>query len=333
MAPAADEGARLIGTRLILDPDLRFSELEKQLELGGWIRRPARTVLPPILPGEPELAQWASGSGEALLTYTLNPVVHLRVLDVSGESAASEVDGLARTLPVLHPDDLGCSLESNDVRTVVRGILAAAHLNAYDLAAPIGQLAGHRDPTVAETAARAHLDLLHAQALAFTRSNRLGDSLAITLGALAGNAIRLLAALPDAAPDEILGLRPTEEDYQAVFPEELAPKLFEEYEEMWQHPPRISPGSDRRQLRVHACPVPLLASDNAFSRPFPMRYRGVAPLLRQDRVWLAWKYCAPGSQSGLAFDGLVNVRENWVWFPKAYSVIMRVVGTGPSGVR
>ena len=323
----------MTGTRLILDPGLRFSELEKRLELGGWTRRPARTVMPPTLPGEPELAQWVSGSGDALLTYTLNPVVHLRVLDVSGESAPSQVDGLARTLPVLHPEDLARCLESKDVRTVLRGILAAAQLNAYDLAAPIGQLAGHRDPTVAETAARAHLDLLHAQTLAFARSNRLGDDLAITLGALAGNAIPLLAALPDAAPDEILGLRPTEEDYQAVFPEELVPKLFAAYEDMWQHPPRISPGSDRRQLRVHACPVPLLASDNPFSRPFPMGYRGVAPLLRQDLVWLAWRYTAPGNQSGLAFDGLVHVRGNWVWFPKAYSVITRIVGTGPSDVR
>jgi hypothetical protein len=323
MVTAAGEGSRVSDTRLILDPALPFDELGNRLASAGWIRRPATTVLPSILPGEPELAQWTSASGETLITYTMNPVVHLRVLDVSGASASSHRDGLAAVLPTLDLDDLVRTLESDDVRSVLRGILAAEALEAYDLAAPIGLLASHRDPTVAQAAARAHLDLLHTHALALAAGNRLGDDLTIVLGAICANAMPLLATLPDATPDDILGLRPTEEDYQAVFPDRIGQRLFEAYEELWKDPPRIAPGPDRRQLRVHACPAPLLATDNQFSRPFPTGYRAVAPMLRQDRVWLAWRYCAPGNQTGMAFDGLVHVAGNWVWFPKVFNVLRR----------
>ena len=52
----------------------------------------------------------------------------------------------------------------------------------------------------------------------------------------------------------------------------------------------------------------------------------MASLLRQDTVWLCWKYCAPGTQSGLAFDGLVHVNGDWVWFPKLHDAMMRAVG-------
>ena len=310
--------------RLVLDPGVRFAELEARLENGGWIRRPSTTTLPPILPGEPELAQWRSQS-DVLLTYTFNPVVHLRVLEIFGAAATSQRDVLSSTLPTVSLQDLERGLEADDPRMVLRAIMAAGELDASDLAERIGLLAAHRERVVAESAARVHLDLLHTRASALAATDRAAE-LAIALGAICGNATPLLATLPEAEPDEILGLRPTEPDYDALFSPDLAGRLFEHYEPLWNQPPRVSPGPARRELRVHACPASLLGSENSFSRPFPGGYRAVAPLLRPDSVWLCWKYCAPGSQSGLAFDGLVHVNGDWVWFPKVYDAMMRAAG-------
>jgi hypothetical protein len=133
----------------------------------------------------------------------------------------------------------------------------------------------------------------------------------------------LLATLPDAEPDEILGLQPAEEDYLEVFAAEVAQPLAEAYDQLWKRPPRVSPGPARRDLRVHACPASLFGADNPFARRFPTGYQSIAPALNPDRVWLAWRYSAPGRDTGLAFDGLVFVRGNWVWFPKPFDVISR----------
>ena len=80
-------------------------------------------------------------------------------------------------------------------------------------------------------------------------------------------------------------------------------------------------------IQVHACPVALLGTEHPLALPLarklPEGYRALAPYLRPNRVWLAWRYTKPGTTAGLAFDGLVHVRGAWVWFPKPH----RVVGT------
>jgi hypothetical protein len=311
---------------IVLPRDFSFSELHARLDRGGWHARPvAGTVarIPSsIIPGETELAQWRLESDGTLLTYTFNPVVSLRVLHVSGEGAAAQRSALAAALPAVSPDEIGDALASSDARTVLWGILAAAETDAVDFADRIGLLAAHRDPTVAERAARVHLDLLHSQAVALATTDR-SDELSIALSAICGNALPLLAALPGATSDEMLGLQPSEEDCRAVFAGDVGLAAFQEYDELWRKPPTISPGAERNQLQVRACPASLFASENQFSNAFPAGYRGVAPYLQPDRVWLAWKYCAPGSSTGLAFDGLVHVGDHWVWFPKVYHVVAR----------
>lgn len=312
---------------IILPRDFSFSDLQARLEHRGWDARPvagAAAGLPlSIIPGETELAQWRLESDGTLLTYTFNPVVSLRVLHLSGDRAGAHRSALVAALPAVSPDEIGHALASSDARTVLWGILAAAESEAVDFADRIGVLAAHRDPAVAERAARVHLDLLHSQAVALATTDRV-DELSIALSAICGNALPLLAALPGATPDEMLGLQPTEEDCQAVFAGDVGLAVFQEYDDLWREPPTITPGVERNQLQVRACPASLFASENRFSNAFPAGYRGVTPYLRPDRVWLAWKYCAPGSSTGLAFDGLVHVGDRWVWFPKVYHVFARL---------
>jgi hypothetical protein len=312
---------------LVLEPALAFGALETRLRQQGWTRRPSASVTGPIIPGEPELAQWRLDRDGTLLTYTFNPVVHLRVLHVSGGASAAQRDALAQALPTLGVDDVGRALDAGDARTVLRGILAAAEIGALDLADRIGLLAAHREPAVAQAAARVHLELLHAKAIVLARVER-PDELSATLSAICGNAWPLLAALPGATADQILGLQPMEEDCREVFAGDLGAAVFEAYDQLWTDPPTVSPGPDRRELQIRACPAVLFGTRNRFSNAFPAGFQSVAPYLRDDRVWLAWRYCAPGSQSGLAFDGLVHVREHWVWFPKVYQVVPRIIGNG-----
>jgi hypothetical protein len=192
-------------TSLVLEPGLTFADLESRLARVGWTRRPASTALPSILPGEPELAQWRSHLDDAVLTYTFNPVVQLRVLRLSGHGAAHRAS-LSRVLPTLETADLARGLESADPRTILRAILAASETGAADLADRIGLLAGHGEPAVAETAARVHLELLHVSATRLADEQRF-EALPPVLTAICGNAMPLLAALPASTPDELLGLR------------------------------------------------------------------------------------------------------------------------------
>jgi hypothetical protein len=335
MAAGIGKGARLIdsaarvGTsgndrRMVVSPAVSFVEMEPRLVLAGWRRRPDTAVTAPVLPGEPELAQWRRDDDDSLLTYTFNPVVKLRALQVSGPSAAIHGEAIAATLPTVSPDDIARALGAGDPRELLRGILTASELEAVEFAGPIGLLAAHREPVVAEAAARVHLALLHAAATMLARTDRV-EELAGVLDAICGNALPLLAALPAATPDEILGLQPTEEDCREVLVDEVAGRVAAAYDALWDTEPAIDPGPDRRELRVRACPASLFSSENPFSHSFPGGYRNAAPYLRHGRVWLAWRYCAPGNQSGFAMDGLVHVRGHWVWFPKVYDAVARAL--------
>lgn len=310
------------GATLVLRADVAFGAIEEYFTRAGWARV-GGVVTSPILPSEPELAQWRLTTDDTMATYTFNPAVRLRVLEVQGQHAAAQSGQLEQALPVMRETDVAHALQAQDSRTILRGILAASALKAVALAGPIGLLAGHRDPSVADAAARVHLALLHRSAITLARAHDRTQELALVLAAIAGNALPLLSALPDVMPDEMLGLQPTDEDCEAVLVPEVAGAVFEAYERLWETPPRVSPGPHRRTVRVHACPAALFASPNPFADAFPMGYRDVAPVLRPDYVWIAWRYCEPGSTSGLAFDGLVHARDHWIWMPKVFDVILR----------
>jgi hypothetical protein len=314
-------------TSLVLEPGLSFADLERRLERAGWTRRPVTTMTPSILPGEPEVAQWRSASDEAILTYTFNPVVHLRVLRLADERSSVHRESLARVLPTLSAADIARSIEAADPRTILRGILAASETAATDLAGPIGVLAGHREPAVAEAAARVHLDLLHVSAAMLADEQRF-EALVPVLAAICGNAMPLLAALPGATPDELMGLQASDEDCRAVFVDAMSDRVYEAYDRIFSKPERITPGPHRTELQVRACPASLFVTANPFSNAFPMGYRNIAPYLRADRVWVAWRYCVPGTHSGYALDGLVHARANWVWFPKIFNVLIGIATSG-----
>jgi len=117
----------------------------------------------------------------------------------------------------------------------------------------------------------------------------------------------------------IASLQPRDDDFEKVFLGDTAELARKAYRNLWAGKMRIPfPSSAQTEIRCATAPAGMLKSANALSRQFPGGYRSIAPVLNPHRVWIAWKYLAPGTQSGLSLDGLVWVDDHWAWFPKPY---------------
>lgn len=295
----------------------------------GWERR--QVPMPSgVLPGgEPEHARWArclDGGDESILVYAFNPPLALRTLSVAGPGAELERRALARLLPIETEASIQAALGERNPEIVLRAIAAARALDAFSLAGPVGLAARHPDRLVAQTAARAHLSLLEGATSALI-ARAAWHELEPVLGAMASNALSLLSSLPRASDDELLGLRPTEEDCASALAADWAERIFQAYDEQWDaQPPRVSVPAGHDRLHVWACPALLFGRGTPFSRRFPPGYGSLGAVLRPGPVWLAWAYQARDGGDCIEFDGLVHVRSQWVWFPKLHRVVGEHLG-------
>ena len=139
-------------TTLVVQPQVTFSELGAELAQLGWSRGRGTLTAPPIIPGEPEFASWLTGSGEAQISYTFNPVVHLRVLVFYGNDVVSLREKVESVLPTLDSSDLRELLRSGEPRNVLLGILAARELKVTSVLDLLGPLTNHSEPVVARAA-------------------------------------------------------------------------------------------------------------------------------------------------------------------------------------
>jgi hypothetical protein len=308
----------------VIDPALGFPAMAAALESIGFRRDPSvRPLTRDVLPGEPELAAWTIGDGAARLTYTLNPVVSLRVLapsEVPGETLAL----VASRLPLLDAPAVARLLAEADPRRVLLGLFAARTLGARELAPQVEALRVHTDPLVSR-AAKSTWDALDGGREGAARREALR-----LLQILCEQAIPVLASLagPGGAT-EVEALRPRAEDFPRIFRPEIAEAARAAYEDLWRSPPRVEPlASSSVELEVVACPAGMLGEENELSRRFPGGYRSLAPLLMTDRVWFVWRYLRPGAEAGMRYDGLVRIDDRWVWLPKPYRVVGAIVKAG-----
>ena len=134
----------------------------------------------------------------------------------------------------------------------------------------------------------------------------------------------LLPLLPRLAGSEWEALvetfRPRPGDCALAF---LESGPFEEmYDKVWSNiPKRSGVAPDQTEVRAVAATTALLRDTNPISGAFPGGYARIAHLLAPDRVWVAWKYVRPGQTAGMAFDGLVQIGDRWVWFPHPWRAI------------
>jgi hypothetical protein len=117
-------------------------------------------------------------------------------------------------------------------------------------------------------------------------------------------------------------LKPRPEDYAAVFVGDAATAAQQGYRELWSAPPRALGKPGQSEVHAFALLAEVLRSENPSSRQFPGGYRRIADQLQPDRVWVRFKYLAPGAAAGMSYDGLVHFADgHWAWFPKPWRVL------------
>jgi len=143
------------------------------------------------------------------------------------------------------------------------------------------------------------------------------------LQAAARSAVDALLVLVDPArTGERLGffqsLRPRATDYGRVFVSATVPVAQAFYEAMWTQPMEMTWNLRQTELRVAAALAEDFTEWNARAEPFPQGYRSVARYLQPGIIWVRWEMKEPGDLYGLSADGLVQLEERWVWFPRPF---------------
>lgn len=129
----------------------------------------------------------------------------------------------------------------------------------------------------------------------------------------------LQAIAADDGGETIRSLMPRDGDYALAFTGEAVAAARRFFADWWQQQGEKPAGIDpSARIEVHLCPAGLLGDDNALSRPFPSGYRQIADWLDPQRVWVAWRYVAPGAAGGIAMNGLVWLDDHFAWFPKPW---------------
>lgn len=138
---------------------------------------------------------------------------------------------------------------------------------------------------------------------------------------------RVLAPFLLAGKDPVAltrALRPLPEDYDKVFRTEVAAGLRSLYDAVWETSPAITRKPHQNVLLVHASVAEGFFPGSVMMEAFPGGYAGLAEVLVPGRVWVCWKFVAPGQRLGMAWDGLVHIDERWVWFPRPWVFVKRL---------
>lgn len=117
-------------------------------------------------------------------------------------------------------------------------------------------------------------------------------------------------------------MAPRPGDASLLFRPEVAPAVEQAAAELFaSFRPEIElyfPKPDQTELRVWAASVEELVAGHP---EFPGGYAAVAPFLLDGPTWYRWRIAAPGTELGLAYDGLVDLGDHFAWFPKPWRLL------------
>lgn len=297
--------AEQLDVTLLVRPEVPYARIAAALAgLGHARREGVRSAAPPLLPGEEEIAAWTTRGG-ARITYTFDPSVRLRRLDVA-DLAPAERAAIAAALPLLEPGEVTSLLASRDPEERLRGVRAAVTTERVDLLGALDALVGEDEVVVSDAAASAFATLERA---VYDRTATL-----FRLSLLARDARALILRLPG-EPAAVAALRPTRADAEAACGEH-ADRALAHAERMYAPPPVIPPTGTA--LDVVAATGALLRGPNEISAAFATGWRDAAGRLRPEGVWVTWRQLP----AQVRFDGLFHAGEGrWVWFPKLWRAL------------
>jgi hypothetical protein len=296
---------------LIIDRAVGFADIARAVERAGFTRdASAAPKHPSILPGEPELAGWTYGGAKPVVSYTFNPVVKLRVLEVATVPPVLRA-AIAAGLKLLSAAEVEPLLRSADARERLRGLLVARETERVDLLPSLQKLPKDSEPAVAKAVNETTAALqrsLDARLAAHTHLQLLCKAVEELVPRLVADASR------------VRGLAPTAKDCAALFDASLAGEIAAAVALAWQTPPTINPGAGYPELEVTAAPAGLLRWPNELSQRFPLAYRDIAGWMTPSRTWVCWRHTS-GSGRGVQFDGLAWVDDHWIWMPKVFRIV------------
>lgn len=114
-------------------------------------------------------------------------------------------------------------------------------------------------------------------------------------------------------------LRPTKEDYRAVFAtEEMADKAESAYAEMWNSPEAvIKPKPGQTSYKVASVSTDNIKNGVGLDA-FPGGYKDAGAIFKPGLDLYRFDFLAPGEERGMAFDALVYVNGHWRFIPKPW---------------
>ena len=132
----------------------------------------------------------------------------------------------------------------------------------------------------------------------------------------------LLQALPK-DPALVGRLKPTTEDYRALFAGDVAAKAERFYAtNLWNGDVKLGGDAGQTELKVFKATSEEIRSwSSTVEANFPGGYQQIGPHLRPGLTWYRWKYTEPGKDTGMAYEGLVHVNGHWVWTPKPWRAL------------
>ena len=151
-----------------------------------------------------------------------------------------------------------------------------------------------------------------------------GSTAASTHPATEAGAKALLAEFVKPGADHAAlskNLRPTAEDYKAVFEPDLAAKAESVYGPAWEAGQLVvAPKEGQTEVKVFSATSEELKSWSGGAAEFPGGYKDVAAQIKPGLKVYRFKFVEPGQDLGMAYDGLVNVNGHWRIFPKPWRV-------------
>jgi len=124
---------------------------------------------------------------------------------------------------------------------------------------------------------------------------------------------------PDAnRADLTAALAPTADDIHAVYGEPLASALVEAYAGLFKPGVAIGPKAGQDTVLMWYTSTDALISGDPVLGNFPGGYKDVLPYMNAGFPIVRFKFVTKGSETGMAFDGLVFVNGRWVLMPKPW---------------
>lgn len=141
-------------------------------------------------------------------------------------------------------------------------------------------------------------------------------------GIEAGARALLMQFLPNSKADKaaaMRSLRPTAADYRAIYKDPLAGRLEQEHRKIWDAGTVLAGKLEQTELLLVVVRTDDLIDGKPALAEFPGGYKKVVGEMKRGLPIARFKFVKPGSDTGMAFDGLVHVNGRWVLIPKPWT--------------